>query len=152
MASKSDKGKKDLKKSAPAASKHTNTKPSSKKAKEEDEEDDDDDEPETPKSAAKKNAKAAPVKSKGRRDEDDDDDDDVEEDEVDEWYKVEEEEEWDPDFDEFDIPRSRAKKGSAPSGKKSAKPGDDDDLGLDDDFKNLDLFDDGSFEDEDDDF
>ena len=42
MASKSDKEKKDLKKSAPATSKQTNAKSSPKKAKEDDEEDDDD--------------------------------------------------------------------------------------------------------------
>jgi hypothetical protein len=151
MASKSDKEKKDLKKSAPA-SKQTVAKPSAKKAKEEEDEDDDDDEVETPK-PAKKNTKASSAKSKKKGDDDDDDDDDdmAEEDEVDEWDKVEEEEEWDPDFDEFDLPRSRAKKGSNPVGKKN-KGGDEDDLGLDDDYKNLDLFNENNFDEEEDDF
>ena len=154
MASKSDKEKKDLKKSAPAASKQTIAKPSAKKAKEEEDEDDDDDEVETPKPAAKKNAKATSAKSKKKGDDNDDDDEDdvAEDEEVDEWDKVEEDEEWDPDFDEFDLPRSRAKKGSTPVGKKAAKGGEEDDLGLDDDYKNLDLFNESSFEEEEDDF
>ena len=72
---------------------------------------------------------------------------------MDEWDKVEEDEEWDPDFDEFDIPRSKAKKGGAAvPGKKTAKGSDEDDLGLDDEFKNLDLFNDNGFEEEEDDF
>ena len=83
--------------------------------------------------------------------EDEDVDDDV--DEVDEWEKVEEEEEWDPDFDEFDVPKSKSKKstGSSPA-KKTTKGAADDDLGLDDDFKDLDLFGESDFDEEDDDF
>ena len=108
---------------------------------------------ETPKSPAKKGAKTSSAKSKKKGDDDDDDDDDVaEEDEVDEWDKVEEDEEWDPDFDEFDIPRSKAKKGSTTAGKKTAKGGEEDELGLDDEYKNLDLFNDSGFEEEEDDF
>ena len=30
--------------------------------------------------------------------------------EADDWEKPEEEEEWDPDFDEFDVPKSKGKK------------------------------------------
>src|SRR3989337_2909818 len=73
--------------------------------------------------------------SKSEADEDDDDDD---------FEKVEDD--YDPDFEEFDIPKSKIKAGPAKKGK-----GDEDDLGLDDDFKTLDLFDDGSALDEDDD-
>ncbi|HRD42417.1 MAG TPA: hypothetical protein PLN30_01635, partial [Ferruginibacter sp.] len=60
----------------------------------------------------------------------------------------EEDENWDPDFDEFDIPKSKAKKSGTKKGKE------DDDLGLDDDFKEFGLFDDegGNYDDEDDDF
>ncbi|HEV3221532.1 MAG TPA: hypothetical protein VGZ90_01570 [Puia sp.] len=150
MVPKSDKENKGLKKSGPASSKPT-AKPSPKKAKEDDDdEDDDDDEVETPKSAAKKGLKATASKTKKKSDEDDDDEEEEGEDEVDEWDKVEEEEEWDPDFDEFDVPRSKTKK-AAPGGKKAAK-GDEDELGLDDEYKNMDLFNENGFEDEDEDF
>ena len=59
---------------------------------------------------------------------------------------MEEEEEWDPDFEEFDIPKSKSKKTGTTSGtKKGAKGTEEDDLGLDDDFKDLDLFNDQWF-------
>ncbi|HRN57076.1 MAG TPA: hypothetical protein PLL71_11525, partial [Agriterribacter sp.] len=62
--------------------------------------------------------------------------------------KVDEEDSWDPDFDEFDIPKSRAKKAGGKKGKD-----DDDDLGIDDEFKDMGLFDDGGgYDDDDDDF
>jgi hypothetical protein len=82
--------------------------------------------------------------TRSRDDDDEDDADDVD----DNWEQVEEDENWDPDFDEFDIPKSKTKKSG---GKKSA---DDDDLGIDDEFKDL-GFDDfsgsgGGFDDEDD--
>ena len=54
--------------------------------------------------------KARPHLLQKRKRDDDDDDDDVDE-EVDDWDKVEEEENWDPDFEEFDVPKSKAKKG-----------------------------------------
>jgi DNA-directed RNA polymerase subunit delta len=150
MAPKSDKENKDSKKSAPATSKPI-AKPSSKKAKEEDDEDDDeDDEVVTPKSTAKKGPKTTASKTKKKSDEDDDDDDVEGEDEVDDWDKVEEDEEWDPDFDEFDVPRSKTKK-AAPGGKKAAKP-EEDELGLEDDYKNMDLFNDNGFDEEEEDF
>ncbi len=79
----------------------------------------------------------------------DDDDDDLEdEDEVDDdWGKADEEDDsWDPDFDEFDIPKSKTPK-KAGKGKKGKE--EDDDLGLDDD---LSLDDDDLFGDKDDDF
>jgi len=69
---------------------------------------------------------------------------------VDDWEKVEEEEEWDPDFDEFDVPKSKTKKATTGGAPKKTAKGDDDDLGLDEDFKDLDLFGDGDFEEEDD--
>jgi DNA-directed RNA polymerase subunit delta len=149
MVPKSDKENKDSKKSGPASSKAT-VKPSSKKIKEEDEDDEDEDESETPKAAAKKGVKATASKTKKKSDEDDDDDDVEGEDEVDEWDKVEEEEEWDPDFDEFDVPKSKTKK-PATGGKKATK-GDEDDLGLDEEFKNMDLFNDNGFDEDEEDF
>jgi DNA-directed RNA polymerase subunit delta len=150
MVPKSDKENKGLKKSGPASSKPT-VKPSSKKVKEDDDdEEEDDDEVETPKSAAKKGLKATASKTKRKSDEEDDDDEEEGEEEVDEWDKVEEDEEWDPDFDEFDVPRSKTKK-AAPGGKKAAK-GDEDELGLDDEYKNMDLFNENGFEDEEEDF
>ena len=106
----------------------------------------------TPKTTAKKGRQSnRHPKIKKKSDEDDDDDDAEGEDEVDDWDKVEEEEEWDPDFDEFDIPKSKTKKAEHRVGKKSAKA-DEDDLGLDDEFKNLDLFNDSGFDEEEDDF
>ena len=108
------------------------------------------DEVEAPKSAAKKGPKATASKTKKKSDEDEEDDDEEGEEEVDEWDKVEEEEEWDPDFDEFDVPRSKTKK-AAPGGKKAAK-GEEDELGLDDEYKNMDLFNENGFEEEEEDF
>jgi len=69
---------------------------------------------------------------------------------VDEWEKPEEEDdEWDPDFDEFDIPKSKGKKAAGPK-----KKGDDeDDFKVDEDFKEFDMFNDkDDFDEEDDDF
>lgn len=64
----------------------------------------------------------------------------------DEWDKVEEEEEWDPDFDEFDVPKSR-------TGKSSSKE-EGDDLSFDEDEELNDLFDDEGLDEDgaDDDF
>ena len=83
----------------------------------------------------------------------DDDEADDAEDEVDDWEKPEEEENWDPDFEEFDLPKSKVKKaGGAAPGKKAGKGDDDDDLSVDDEFKDLDLFNDRGFDDDDDDY
>ena len=61
---------------------------------------------------------------------------------------MEEDEDWDPDFDEFDIPKSKGKKGPA-TGKKAAD--EDDDFKMDDEFK--DMFNDSNdFDEEDDDY
>ncbi|MEO7265423.1 MAG: hypothetical protein ABIW38_10940 [Ferruginibacter sp.] len=96
-------------------------------------------------------SKSAPKSKKAKADDEEDDDADIEEETADDWEKTEEDENWDPDFDEFDIPKSGAKK----VGKK--KPGDEDDLKIDEDFKEFGLFDDmdgggGTGFDDDDDF
>jgi len=77
-----------------------------------------------------------------------DDDDDMDESD-DDWNKEEDDDAWDPDFEEFDLPKSKGKK--AP-GKKSAAVDEDEDFKIDDEFK--DIFNDGDagFDDEDDDF
>jgi hypothetical protein len=76
----------------------------------------------------------------------DDDDDVVEEGDVD-WNKVEVDDAWDPDFEEFDLPKSKGKK--APG---VAKKAEEEDFKVEDDeFK--DLFNDGALDDdEEDDF
>ena len=90
----------------------------------------------------------APKKSgKSSKEEDEDDDDDVEDDN---WNKDEaEDEEWDPDFEEFDLPKSKGKK-AVGGAKKGAE--EEEDFKVDDEFK--DLFNDGGSldEDEEDDF
>jgi hypothetical protein len=152
MAAKSDKEGKGSKKSAPQVPKDTPEKPSSKSKKQLDDDDDDDlgEDDDAPKASAKSPAKSS---SKTKKEEDDDDDDGDDFEEVDEWEKVEEEEEWDPDFDEFDIPKSKTKKSTGGNtSKKTTKAGDEDDLGIDEDFKDLDLFNESGFDEEEDDF
>ena len=62
--------------------------------------------------------------------------------------KVEAEEEWDPDFAEFDVPKSKGKKAVTPVKKGG---GDEDDFKVDDEFK--DMFNDGDeLNDEEDDY
>ena len=92
---------------------------------------------ETPR-VAKKGGKASTKKSA-------DEDDEAEVDDgPDEWEKPVEEEEWDPDFEEFDLPKSTGKKG----GKKAA--GEENDFKFEDDeFK--DLLGDKNFDDDDED-
>src|SRR5579871_1407116 len=139
MASKSDKDKKNIKKSAPQSPKENSGKSTAKSKKQVD--DDDEDEDDDLSVAKTSSKKTAAPSSKSKK----------EEDEEDEWDKVEEEEEWDPDFDEFDVPKSKAKKGSTSPAKKTGKGGDD--LEFDEDFKDLDLFGEDSFdEEEEDDF
>ena len=106
-----------------------------------------DDDADSPKNEIKKSAKTSGKKGKEGDDDDDDDADDV--DVVDDWDKPEEEEEWDPDFEEFDLPKSKVKKTG--TGVKKGK-GDDDELGIDEEFKDLDLFNDRGLDDEEDDF
>lgn len=83
-----------------------------------------------------------------KKDDDTDDDDDTEvEEEDDQWEKSEEEEEnWDPDFDEFDMPKSGKKGG------KGDKYEDDDDYKIDDEFKDLFSGSSNNLDDEDDDY
>jgi len=143
MTMKSDKGKKTESKDHKHDSGHVDKKTASKPKKqmEEGEEDDvaDEEEEMEIKTAGKKGKHATSVKGKGEED----DGDDAGEDTPDEWEKPVEEEEWDPDFDEFDLPPSNAKKSG---GKKNAEA--DDDFKIDDEFK--DLYND-SFEDEEED-
>jgi DNA-directed RNA polymerase subunit delta len=117
-------------------------KASSRPAKNEDDDDDDElDGEETPKKGRK------PSSKKSGEDEEEEEEDET--DEVDDWNKVEEEEEWDPDFNEFDIPKSKGKK-STGGAKKGAS--DEDDFGIDEEFKDMgfaDDFNDG-FDDDDD--
>jgi len=95
------------------------------------------------KAAAPKNGvlKADKATKSAAKKKDVDDDDLEEEEEVnDDWEKAEDDTSWDPDFEEFDVPKKAAKK----PGK--FKPSDeDDDFNLNDDFKDIDeddLFDD----------
>ena len=66
----------------------------------------------------------------------------------DDWEKTEDDDDnWDPDFDEFDLPKSKGKVAGA-----SKKSKEDDDFKVDDDFKDLfndDLDGAGSFDDDD---
>ena len=69
--------------------------------------------------------------------------------EEDEWEKSGDDDNWDPDFEEFDLPKSKAKKSA------TKKPVEEDDLKVDDDFKEFGLFNDidsggTGFDDEDD--
>lgn len=74
---------------------------------------------------------------------DDDEEDEVEED----WEKQEEEDNWDPDFEEFDLPKSKGKKGPAKKGEE------EDDFKLEEDeFGDDDLFNEKGFDDEEEDF
>ena len=68
------------------------------------------------------------------------------------WNASEEDDSWDPDFAEFDLPKSKTKKPAGP--KKKGAASDEDDFKLDDDFNEFDLFDEknSGFDDDDDDF
>jgi sodium/potassium-transporting ATPase subunit alpha len=54
------------------------------------------------------------------------------------------------DFEEFDLPKSKAKKAAGTAGKKAGK--EEDDASFDDEFKDMDLFNDSGFDEEEDDF
>ncbi len=77
-------------------------------------------------------SKASPKKKSKEEDVDDDIEDDAEEIE-DDWAKPEEEDNWDPDFEEFDMPKKSAKKPG-----KFKKADEDDEFSLDEDLKGLD--------------
>ena len=83
-----------------------------------------------------------PLAAKKSKSDDDEDEPETE----DEWEKTDEEDSWDPDFDEFDVPKSRTAKSG---GKKE-----EEDLNFEEE-EDLDLFDDEGFDEEggsDDDF
>lgn len=146
MAAKSDKGN-----SGKPAQKVTGVPPGKTNAKNkkpiDDEKEDGDEELEgIEEPVAKKSSKISDKKKDG---DEEDDDDDVEV--VDEWEKPEEEEEWDPDFEEFDLPKSKTKKAAGPTGKKVGK-GEEDEAGIDEEFKDLDLFNDSGLDDEEEDY
>jgi DNA-directed RNA polymerase subunit delta len=73
------------------------------------------------------------------------DDDDVVVEIKDDWEKADDDEDYDPDFEEFDFPKSKIKKPSAKKGKS------DEDFDLNEDFRDLDLFNDGADTDDDED-
>lgn len=137
-------------KSEPKAPKETPKKAVSKPKKQmeddELEEDEDDDDTGSVKSTSNKSPK--PAAKKGKDNDEDEEETDVEE--VDDWEKPEEEDSWDPDFEEFDLPKSKAKKSST-AGKKAGK-GEEDDLSIDEDFKDMDLFNDSGIDDDEDDY
>ncbi len=150
MTSKSDKEKKSAGKTTIPSGKDAEKKISPKSRKQEEEEDDDleeEDEMEIS-STSKKGGKAVPSSKKSKSG-DDDDDDAGGEDPVDDWDKVEEDE-WDPDFEEFDMPKSKGKKSSSTGTKKGA--GEEEDFKFDDEFKDMGLFNESNFDEEEDDF
>ena len=127
MAAKSDKEPKFPKKGS-AEINSASKKPS--KSKRQLEEDDELEEEEV-ESVSKKTSKVSG--SEG----DDDNEEDVElDDEADDWNKADEDEDWDPDFAEFDLPKSKTTK-KVPGVKKGVKEDDDDDFKIDDEFKDL---------------
>jgi len=144
MTSKPDKEKKSTGKTNNPSRKDADKKisPKSKKQEEDDDALEEEEEVETTPSS-KKGGKAASASKKSKSN-----DDDGDEDPIDEWDKVEEDEEWDPDFEEFDLPKSKVKKSSG--GKKGAE--EEEEFKIDDEFKDLGLFNEGDFEEEDEDF
>lgn len=100
----------------------------------------------TPKNGVVKAEKSSKTSSKKNEDEEDanasDEEDDLEE--TDDWGKTEEEEDnWDPDFAEFDLPKTSKKAGKAKKGgREDAHASDEtDDLDLDLGLEDDDLFD-----------
>ena len=148
MATKSDKEKKATGKIISDSNKTSAKKESSKPAKREEDDDDDLDDESEETSPKQKSGKAS-VSSKKNKEEDDDDDDDVADDKQDDWEKGDEGEEWDPDFAEFDVPKSKGKKAATPAKKGAVE--EEDDFKVDDEFK--DMFNDSDdFSEEDDDY
>lgn len=111
-------------------------KPSSRATKklEEDDFDFNEEDMETPKSSKK----SAFPKSTKKITDDDEEDEEIEDD----WTKVDEvDSSWDPDFEEFDIPKSKNKNKASGFAKKRKRreedDDEDDDFSIDDDFKDL---------------
>ena len=101
----------------------------------------------TPKNGVVKAEKSSKASSKKNEDEEDahasDEDDDLEEDETDDWGKTEEEDDsWDPDFAEFDLPKTSKKIGKTKKGGGEDTHASDeaDDLDLDLSLEEDDLF------------
>jgi DNA-directed RNA polymerase subunit delta len=147
MTSKSDKEKGSPGKTHSLNGKETAKKTVSKPKKQLDEEDKDDElEEEETLKPVKKGSKVAAVKKDSDAD---DEEEDAVEDEPDDWEKPEEEENWDPDFEEFDIPKSKGKKGGVTGVAKKGAEEEDDFKFEDDEFK--DLFGDKSYDDDEED-
>ena len=92
------------------------------------------------KNGIEKTSKASPKPSKKK---DLDDEDEVDDEEInDDWGKEEEDTSWDPDFEEFDMPKKASKK---PGKFKISE--EEDDFSLNEDFKEID--DDDLFEEKD---
>ncbi len=131
MTPKSEKDTKSTNKKK-TVTKAIQSKPSSKSTKkiEEDDFDFNEEDMETLKSSKKS---AFPKSTKKITD--DDEEDEVEDD----WTKVDEvDSSWDPDFEEFDIPKSKNKnKVGGFAKKRKRREEDDDDFSMDDDFKDL---------------
>jgi DNA-directed RNA polymerase subunit delta len=141
---KAEKPKKTADKKSASAEKPVSRKSPSKTPSKKDPEEDTEDDEASP--AAKSTAGRTASAAKSKKPESDDDDGDDEE-PVDDWEKPEEEDNWDPDFAEFDVPKSKNTR------KTPGKKGDDDDFAIDDEFKDMGLFDDSpGYDDEDDDY
>ncbi|MDB5193184.1 MAG: hypothetical protein JWQ96_2747 [Segetibacter sp.] len=143
MAAKSDK---DLKSSVKKKAQPPAAKPSSATSKKKSEDEDVEDEEMTILSTAKKSPKASAKSAVNHED------DEVEVlGEFDDAEKVEEDEDWDPDFDEFDLPKGGSVKKAV--GKKASKDEDeDDDFKIDDEFKDMFSKPKRGYDDEDDDY
>ncbi|MFN2458121.1 MAG: hypothetical protein ABR502_07970 [Chitinophagaceae bacterium] len=135
MATKPDKGKRSTTPSS--TNSELNSKKAPAKAKKQEEDDDIEDDDELNVSTPKKTAMKA-FKGTTKPDEKDESDAD------DDWNKSEEEDEWDPDFEEFDLPKSRKTA-------KAGKEADAEDFIFDEDEELKQLLNDGGFEDDEDD-
>ncbi len=77
------------------------------------------------------------LKGSAKNQVEDNDEEDIDaEEEVDSRIKVEDEDSWDPDFEEFDLPKSKSSK-KVSGGKKGGKEEEEDDFKLDDEFKDM---------------
>lgn len=125
MAPKSEKDSKSTNKKK-TTTKTTQSKPSSKSLKKIEEEEDD-------MKPLKSSKEPTFSKSTKKITDEDDDDDEMEDD----WTKIDEvDSSWDPDFEEFDIPKSKNKTDELAK-KRKRKYDEDDAFSIDDDFKDL---------------
>ena len=135
MTSKSDKGKKSTRNTNSASGKETAKKASMKEETEPEVNDEDDEvnDEEVDDLPVTKKGKTVTSAKKTKAVDDDEEEEEVEE-KPDDWEKPEEEEEWDPDFEEFDVPKSKGKK--AVGGTKKASE-EEDEFKIDDEFKDM---------------